>query len=162
MLSIPVQISTRHGRFLLVCALTTAFVGSSFAPTRAGADTDVPWECSNYNGEAQARCIKGLIEEQQKKIGALEGQLQSQQSQMKTLQDQIDRQSRAATQPPVVQSSPPPVVPYVYAYPPYGYPYGYPYAYAYPPGLGLGLYFGGPRYWGPGYYGHWGHHRWRR
>ncbi|MDE3049671.1 MAG: hypothetical protein KGJ48_07190 [Nitrospirota bacterium] len=142
--------------------LAAVIIGLTFVSGAYGADTTVPWECSNYSGEAQTRCMNALIEEQRDRIGKLEGQIQSQQSQMGTLQDQVDRQSSAsadAQQPP--NSSPPATQapgPYAYAYPPYAYPYGY----AYPPGFGLGLYFGspyfyGPRYWGPRYYGHWGH-----
>jgi hypothetical protein len=141
--------------------LVALIIGLTLVSGAHGADTTVPWECSNYSGETQTRCLNALIEEQGDRIGKLEGQIQSQQSQMGTLQEQVDRQSRASanTQQPLSSSPPamPAPIPYAYAYPPYAYPYGY----TYPPGFGLGLNFGGPfygsRYWGPGYYGHWGH-----
>jgi len=126
------------------------------------ADTDVPWECSTYTGDAQTRCMHALIEAQREKIGKLEGQVQSQQSQMGTLQQQLDQHSRTTAElqrqldrPPTVVPAP---TPYTYAYP-YAYPYPYPYPYVYPPGIRFGLYFGGgPYFYGPGWgYRHWGH-----
>jgi len=124
------------------------------------ADTDVPWECSTYTGDAQTRCMHALIEAQREKIGKLEGQVQSQQSQMGTLQQQLDQHSRTTAElqrqldrPPTVVPAP---TPYTYAYP---YAYPYPYPYVYPPGIRFGLYFGGgPYFYGPGWgYRHWGH-----
>ena len=153
--------SERHG--LYSSSIWAAVImGLTLASGASGADMTVPWECSNYNGEAQTRCLNALIEEQGERIGKLEGHIQSQQSQMGTLQEQVDRQSRAPANAQQPLNSSPPVTPapapYAYAYPPYAYPYGY----TYPPGFGLGLNFGspyfyGPRYWGPGYYGHGGH-----
>src|SRR5215216_3808951 len=93
--------------FISLCALTTAFVTSMSAPVSAE-DSNIPWECSNYRGEAQTRCINGLIEDQQNRIAKLEGELQSQQSQMRNLQDQANQQSKAATPPPPVSSAPAP------------------------------------------------------
>ena len=122
-------------------------------------DPSVPWECSNYSGDAQTRCIHGMFEEQRNRIGQLEEQLQAQQSQLKALQDQAARPPQVRM--PPAAPAPPPPVPYAYGY---GYPYGYGgYGYGYyPPGIGLGFSFGGPygyshRFWGPQYYGHWGH-----
>ena len=146
--------------FLGLYVFTTIVAPSMFSASALAEDSTIPWECSNYSGEAQTRCINALIEDQRNRIGKLEGELQSQQSQIQNLQEQANQQSRAAA--PPAQSLAPAPVPYAYVSPPYGYPFGYPYAYAYPPGIGLGFYFGrpysyGPRYWGPRYYGHWGH-----
>ena len=137
---------------LALCMLTIPW---ALAPMTMAAVSETPWECSNYSGEAQTRCINGLIDEQRNRIGQLEGQLRSQQSQLNTLQQQSQMPAPTPTPAPSV------AVPYAYAPPPYGYPYGYAYAYPYPPGIGLGLGFGGPYvygYWGPRYYGHWGGH----
>ncbi len=83
---------------------------------------------------------------------------------MGTLQEQLDRQSRAAAdlqrqldRPATVAPAPSPD-PYAYPYG-YAYPYPYPYPYVYQPGIRFGLYFG-PHVYGPGWgYRHWGH-RW--
>src|SRR5436309_8004967 len=121
-------------------------------------EAQVPWECSGYSGEAQARCVQALIEIQREKIATLEGELQAQQATVNQLKEQASRQAAA---PPVT------VTPGPYAYP-------YPYTYWYPP-VGFSLYFGRPffygppyfyrpyPYWGPRYFGyhrgHWGRHR---
>jgi hypothetical protein len=130
-------------------------------PARAAAP-QVPWECSNYEGDAQTRCLNTFIESQREKIGQLEGQLQAQQGTVGQLKDQVDRQA-AATADLQRQLSDRPATSIVPA------PYLYPYAYSYPPGIGIGLYLGrpwiyGPPYyyrpfWGPRYYRHWGHRR---
>lgn len=128
-------------------------------PARAGAP-QVPWECSNYEGEAQTRCLNAFIESQREKIGQLEGQLQAQQSAVGQLKNQVDSQAiatadlqRQLTDRPATAVTPIP----------------YPYTYYYPPGVGLGLYLGRPwvygspyyyrPYWGPRYYRYWGHRR---
>jgi len=148
---------TKHLTLFILCILTVIF---PLLPKAEASDgPDVPWECSNYSGDAQSRCIHGMLEEQRNRIGHLEGQLQTQQSQLRALQDQAARPPQV-TVPPA--AAPPPPLPYAYGYgSPYGYPYGYGY---YPPGIGLGFSFGSPygyggyghRFWGPGY-GHWGH-----
>ena len=141
---------------LLAWGLGAGLLLSAF-PARA-TEAQVPWECSGYNGEAQARCVQALIEIQREKIAKLEGELQAQQATVNQLKEQAGRQAAA---PPVT------VAPAPYAYP-------YPYTYWYPP-VGFSLYFGRPWIYGPpffyrpypywglryfGYYrGHWGHHR---
>ena len=121
-------------------------------------EAPVPWECSGYNGEAQARCVQALLEIQREKIAKLEGELQAQQATVNQLKEQASRQAAA---PPVT------VTPGPYAYP-------YPYTYWYPP-VGFSLYFGRPWIYGPPYFyrpylyggprffchyrGHWGRHR---
>src|SRR5215217_5320719 len=82
-------------------AFTTVLVPSMSTASALAEDSNIPWECSNYSGEAQTRCINGLIEDQRNRIGKLEGELQSQQSQMRNLQDQANQQSNSATPPPV-------------------------------------------------------------
>jgi hypothetical protein len=151
----PSQPLTRHLTLFILCILSVIF---PLWLKAEASDPSVPWECSNYSGDAQTRCIQGMLEEQRNRIGQLEGQILTQQSQLKALQDQAARPPQVTT-PPAAPASPPPV-PYAYGY---GYPYGYPYGYGYyPPGIGLGFSFGGlygygHRYWGPQYYGHWGH-----
>ena len=137
----------------------TALLFLAALPVHA-ANTQVPWECSSYEGDAQARCLNTFIELQREKIGQLEGQLQAQQGAVGQLKNQVDRQS-AATADLQRQLSEHPTTTIV--------PSPYPYAYVYPPALGLGLYLGRPwiygppyysrPYWGPRYYRHGGHRR---
>ncbi|TKS60940.1 MAG: hypothetical protein EWM72_00927 [Nitrospira sp.] len=122
----------------------------------------VPWECSNYEGDTQTRCLNTFIEFQREKIGQLEGQLQAQQDTVGQLKNQVDRQA-AATADLQRQLSDRPTTTVA--------PDPYPYVYFHPPGLGFGLYLGRPwiygygppyyyrPYWGPLFYRHWGHRR---
>lgn len=135
------------------CILGVVMVGMNIPVYSAQAESpQVPWECSNYTDEAQARCLKAFIERQQEQIAQLEGRLQAQQDLVGQLKGQVDRQSAATaqlqqqlTQPPVTTAVVPP-------------PYVYPYAFGYPP-VGIGLYLGRP--WiGPGYYGYYGRPYW--
>ncbi|MEC4889733.1 MAG: hypothetical protein RI101_06685 [Nitrospira sp.] len=116
-------------------------------------DQPVPWECSNYAGEAQTRCLNTFIELQREEIGKLKGQLQFQEGAAQQLKQQAaaTEQYRQPVAPPVIV----PANPYLYSY-------------IYPPALGLGLYIGRPwiyggsyyrPYWGPYLHGHWRHHR---
>lgn len=139
-------------------------LASIFLPFPSPAETlQIPWECSNYAGDAQTRCVNAFMEAQQKKIAELEGKLQAQQSAVSQLKDQLDRQTTATTdlQRQLAARSTTNVVPIPY---PYLYSYGYPLG----PGLGFGLHFGNagiyasPFYhpfWGPRHYGYWGY-RW--
>lgn len=137
----------------LVCAL---FPFPSLAET-----LQVPWECSNYTGDAQIRCVNAFMEAQQKKIAELEGKLQSQEGTVGQLRSQLDRQTTATTdlQRQLAERPTTNIV---------QIPYSYPYSYGYPLGLGLGfgLQFGGagiyasPYYrpfWGHRHYGYWGY-----
>lgn len=119
----------------------------------------VPWECSNYTGDAQTRCVNAFIEAQQKKIAELEGKLQAQEGTVGQLKSQLDRQATATadlqrqlTERPANSMIP---VPYPYSY---GYPLGL--------GLGFGLQFGNSGiyaspfsspFWGHRHYGYWGY-----
>ncbi|NJN69969.1 MAG: hypothetical protein HC801_06685 [Nitrospira sp.] len=146
---------------------TSIFVGSlAFmgVPLSSEAETlQVPWECSNYTGAAQTRCVNALIEAQQKKIAELEGKLQAQEGTVSQLKSQLDRQSTATAdlQRQLTERPTTSVIPVPYSY---GYPFGL--------GLGFGLHFGssglyaspyyGPYYrpsWGHRHYGYWGY-RW--
>ena len=144
----------------------TLVLGGSLAfvlfPFPSIAETlQVPWECSNYTGDAQTRCVNAFIEAQQKKIADLEGKLQAQQNAVSQLKSQLDRQTTAATdlQRQLAERPITNIVPI---------PYSYPYSYGYPLGLGLGfgLQFGGAGiyaspsyrpYWGHRHYGYWGY-----
>jgi uncharacterized coiled-coil protein SlyX len=157
---------------LLRASLLAGSVAFALPIAQSGAETlQVPWECSNYEGDAQTRCVNALIEAQQKKIAELEGKVQAQQSTVGQLKDQIDRQANATAdlQRQLTERQVTSVVPFSYPYP-YNNPYAY--NYAYPPGFGLGLGFGlnfgnsgiyaSPFYrpfWGHRHYGYWGH-RW--
>jgi hypothetical protein len=124
----------------------------------------VPWECSNYTGHAQTRCVNAFMGAQQKKIAELEGKLQAQEGTVSELKNRLDRQSAATSdlQRQLIERPTTNIVPIPYSY--------YPYSYGYPLGLGLGfaLHFGSsgiypsPFYrpfWGPRHYGYWDH-RW--
>lgn len=119
----------------------------------------VPWECSNYTGDAQTRCVNAFMEAQQNKIAELEGKLQAQEGTVSQLKSQLDRQTTATTdlQRQLAERPNTSIVPI---------PYSNPYSYGYPLGLGFGLNFGGagiytsPYYrpfWGPRHYGYWGY-----
>lgn len=160
--------SCRNGRRQRVVLLTWVVgIGVLLSASPAGAtDAEVPWECSGYSGEAQARCVRTLIEIQREKIAQLEGQLKAQQETVAQLKEQSDRHDASAASPAHQAALPPvtvtPVIPYPYPY--------HPYAFGYPP-VGFSLYLGppwiygppylyGPRfnfYWGPRLFGHRGH-----
>jgi hypothetical protein len=149
-------------RYLLqgsILAGSFAYILSPFPSI--GETLQIPWECSNYTGDAQTRCVNAFIEAQQKKIAELEGKLQAQQSTVSQLKDQLDRQTTATTDllRQLAGRSATSIVPI---------PYAYPYSYSYPLGLGLG--FG--LHWGsagiyaspfyrpfgiPRHYGYWGY-----
>ncbi|MFY4728388.1 hypothetical protein [Nitrospira sp. BLG_2] len=133
----------------LVFGGSLAFV---FFPFPSIAETlQVPWECSNYTGDAQTRCVNAFIEAQQKKIADLEGKLQTQQNAVSQLKSQLDRQTTATTdlQRQLAERPTTNIVPI---------PYSYPYSYGYPLGLGFGLQFGSAgNYASPFYRPHWGH-----
>lgn len=144
----------------ILSAIGTVGVLLLIAPAAQAASTQVPWECSSYEGDAQTRCLNAFIELQREKIGQLEGQLQTQQGTVNQLKDQVDRQSEATAdlQRQLSDRYSTPVTPAPYAY-----------SYIYPPAIGLGFYLGRPwiygppyyfhPYWGPRYYRNWGHRR---
>lgn len=80
-----------------------------------------PWECSSYQGEAQARCITTLNELQQDKLAQLESQLRAQQTTMNQLKAQIERQE-AITETLQRQASRPTIHLAPILYPPFLYP----------------------------------------
>jgi hypothetical protein len=118
------------------------------------ADSQGPWECSGYSGEAHTRCLAAFVEAQREQIASLQGKVQAQQETVNQLKAQMDRKAsaNATTQsqvapPPIIQTVPP-----SYGYPPlYGYPPVYGYGY---PSFGIGLYIGRPWFYGPPYFYH--------
>jgi uncharacterized coiled-coil protein SlyX len=102
-------------------------------------ESQTPWECSSYSGDAHTRCLEAFVESQREQIATLQGKMQAQQETVNHLKDQLDRQASTSAdlqgqlaQPPaVVQAAPP-----LYAYPP----------------VGLGLYLGRPWIYGPPYF----------
>jgi uncharacterized coiled-coil protein SlyX len=120
-------------------------------------ESQLPWECSSYTGDAHTRCLEAFAESQRDQIAALQGKLQAQQETVNLLKDQLDRQAstsadlqRQLAQPPAVVQAVPPV----YAYPPVrlglylGRPGIFGSPYYYPP------FFYGLRYYGPHHRGH--------
>ncbi|MDN5941759.1 MAG: hypothetical protein L0H94_07750 [Nitrospira sp.] len=119
-------------------------------------ESQTPWECSSYTGDAHTRCVETFAEWQRDQIAALQGKLQAQQETVKLLKDQLDRQAstnaelqRQLARPPAVAQTIPPF----YAYPRVGlsfslgnpWIYGAPFYYSPFPFGPLGY---GPRYWG--------------
>ena len=99
-------------------------------------ESQTPWECSNYTGDAHARCVAAFVETQRGQIAVLEGKVQAQQETVNYLKGQLDRQTssnadlqRRLAQPPAVVQTAPPF---------YGYS-----------SVGLGLSFGSPWTYGP-------------
>lgn len=125
------------------------------APVSFAGNSSVPWECSNYSGDAQTRCLNIFIERQQEQIDKLEGQLQAQQNSVRLLKSQFDQQAAMATnlqrqlshRPPITVVPPP-------VYPPVGVG-----IYLGQPWVSGSYYWYGRPFWGPRYYGHWGR-RW--
>lgn len=149
-------------RLLQTFALTGSLACVLFPLPSIAETLQVPWECSNYTGDAQTRCVNAFMEAQQKKIAELEGKLQAQEGAVSQLKSQLDRQLTATAdlQQRLIERPATNIV---------SIPYSYPYSYGYPLGLGLGfgLHFGSsgihasPFYspfWGPRHYGYWGYH----
>lgn len=120
-------------------------------------DTAVPWECSQYTGAAQTRCMHTLLELQEEKIAKLEEQLKTQEGTVNELKEKMDRQEALARRQAQADKQDPryPPPPYV---PAYAYPYGPSYGYAQVPPIGIYLQppWRSPRYYGfgPGYWGY--------
>lgn len=136
-----------------VSVLVGSFVFIGMPLPSAAETLQVPWECSNYTGDAQTRCVNAFMEAQQKKIAELEGKLQAQEGTVGQLKSQLDRQATttADLQRQLAERPSTSIVPV---------PYSYPYAYGYPFGLGLGfrLHFGNSGFYASPYYRpHWGH-----
>ena len=133
-------------------------LGIVLAGLPAQADqSQTPWECSSYTGDAHTRCVETFAEWQRDQITALQGKLQAQQETLNLLKGQLDRQAsttaelqRQLARPPVVvQSSPP-----LYTYPSVGLSFllGSPWIYGSP--FFDRPYIFGPHYYGPRYWGH--------
>lgn len=126
-------------------------------PAQAG-ESQSPWECSNYTGDAHTRCLAAFVESQRDQIAALQARVQAQQDTVNQLKSQMDRQAAAgaaaqqslAQAPTIVQVAPP-----LYTYPPVGLGLylGRPWIYGQP-------YYYPPYIFGPRYYGHHRGHRW--
>jgi hypothetical protein len=142
--------------FVLACGLGLGFLISE--PLAIAQKTDVPWECSEYSSEAQARCMKTLLDLQQEKIANLEAQLKAQEGTVNELKEKMDRQQALARRDAQASKQDPryPPPPYVPAYDSrYAPAYGYGYAPVPPIGIYLQPPWRVPRYYGygPGYWG---------
>ncbi|MEK7237764.1 MAG: hypothetical protein AAB242_14130 [Nitrospirota bacterium] len=120
-------------------------------------ESQTPWECSSYTGDAHTRCLEAFVESQRDQIAALQERVQAQQDTVNQLKAQMDHQAAASANAQQQQAQPPAVVqavPPLYTYPPVGlglylggpYIYGAPYFYR--------PYIYGPRYYGPRHRGH--------
>ena len=78
-----------------LCVPFMMFSATLFPLPALANSQQVPWECSNYSGEAQTRCLNGFIEQQREQINKLEGQLQAQQETVGQLKGQVDQQAAA-------------------------------------------------------------------
>ena len=150
------MVTSEFGAWKWVMLAAGAAAAVLFGISAWASAPQVPWECSNYSEEAQARCMNAFIEQQREQIEKLESQLRDQRETVGQLKNQLDRQAATTaelqqqlSQRPATSMTP---LPYVYTY-------------AYPP-VGLGLYLGRPwvygppyfhhPYWGPRFYGRWG------
>jgi hypothetical protein len=120
-------------------------------------ESQTPWECSSYTGDAHNRCVQAFTELQRDQIAALQEKMKAQEETVNRLKDQLDRQAstsadlqrQLAQRRTIVQAAPP-----IYTYPSVGFglylggPWIYGPPYYYPP------FFYGPRYYGLGYWGH--------
>src|SRR3970040_603633 len=120
-------------------------------------ESQTPWECSSYTGDALTRCVEAFAESQRDQIATLQEKVQAQQETVNLLKDQLDRQAstsaelqRQLAQPPAVVQTVPPL----YAYPPVGLGFylGRPWIYGAP--FFYRPYIFGPRYYGPRHRGH--------
>jgi hypothetical protein len=159
-----VKLETFRHQFSRSLVLSGSFACVLFPLPSTAETLQVPWECSNYTGSAQTRCVNAFMEAQQKKIAELEGKLQAQEGTVIQLKNQLDRQSTATTdlQRQLAERPSTSIVPIPYSYP---YSYGY---YGYPLGPRFRLHFGssgiyaspfyrpfwGPRHYGYGYWGY--------
>ena len=113
-------------------------IGLAGLPAQAN-ESQTPWECSSYTGDAHTRCVEAFAESQRDQIATLQEKVQAQQETVNHLKGQLDRQAstnadlqRQLAQPPaIVQAAPP-----LYTY----------------PSVGLGLYFGRPWIYGPQFF----------
>ncbi len=157
---------TSHGWGMGCSRLMGAFliVGLPWSLPAWAGDDAIPWECSGFSGEAQARCMRTFSELQQEKIAKLERQLEAQRQRVDRLERQMSQQ---ATQAAHLQKK---LSKKRYR----RYRYGWPRAWLYSP-LGFSLqfgphgvwagprFFGGPFGYGYNFYGHrYGKRRWHR
>ena len=123
----------------------------------SASESQTPWECSNYTGDAHTRCLAAFVESQREQIAALQGKMQAQQETVNHLKDQLDRQAstsadlqrRLAQPPAVVQAVPP-----LYTYPTVGLGLYLGSPWIYGPSFFYRPYVYGPRYYGPRHRGH--------
>ena len=120
-------------------------------------ESQTPWECSSYTGDAHTRCLEAFVEAQRDQIAALQGKMQAQQETVNHLKEQLDRQAstsadlqRQLSQPPAVVQAVPPL----YAYPPVGLGLYLGSPWIYGPPFFYSPYVYGPRYYGPRHRGH--------
>ncbi len=120
-------------------------------------ESQTPWECSSYTGDALTRCVETFAESQREQIAALQGKLHAQQETVTRLQNQLDRQAstsaelqRQLAQPPAVVQAVPPL----YTYPSVGLSFylGNPWIYGLP--FSYRPYVYGPHYFGSHHRGH--------
>ena len=142
-------------RLLLIGAIGIGLLLAGL-PAHAS-ESQTPWECSSYTGDAHTHCLEGFAEAQRDQIAALQGKLQAQQETVKLLKDQLDRQASASAelqrqlaQPPVVVQAIPPL----YAFPSAGFGFSLGHSWIYGPSLFYPPYIYGPHYYGPRYRGH--------
>ena len=120
-------------------------------------ESQAPWECSSYTGDARTRCLEAFAESQRDQIATLHGKLQAQQETVNHLKDQLDRQTstsadlqRQLAQPPAIVHTVPPL----YTYPPVGFGFYLGQPWIYGPPFFYRPYIYGSYYFGPRHRGH--------
>lgn len=140
---------------LIIGAIGTGLIFTGL-PAHAS-ESQTPWECSSYTGDAHTRCVETFAEWQRDQIAALEGKLHAQQETVNLLKDQLNRQAstnaelqrQLAQRPAGVHVLPP-----LYTYPTVGLSFslGNPWMYGSP--FFDRPYIFAPRYYGPRYWGY--------
>jgi len=78
-------------------------------------ESQTPWECSSYTGDAHTRCVEAFKELQRDQIAALQEKMKAQEETVNRLKAQLDRQAstssdlqrQLAQRHAVVQAAPP-------------------------------------------------------
>ncbi len=150
------QDSRWFGSLAPVCALSVIF----WSVPVGAAEQPIPWECTGFAGDAQARCTATFAELQQEKITKLERELEAQKQQNQQFQQQIAQQASATAKLErklTRKRSRWYNYPSLQIYPPIGLNFHY--------GrhrfFGGSLFSGNSRHYGPRFFGY-GHRRWHR
>lgn len=149
-----------HPSSFLVSLAIGAFGMVLMVSPGLAAESSVPWECTEYEGDVQRRCVEMFAELQQRKIEQLEKELAAQQRVVQELQEQMNTQADMTKD---LEEKLDRTRyrddhrPWNWAYPPWGFSLRFGRDGLY----GGSYYYGAPYHYGPRYY-HPRHRRWHR